>query len=325
MRKTRITQWITAVLVAVLLIGVQGLFTNVILVEKAPVMVYAPEDMKSAFTELLKNASMSSEYKIVITNDESNADISVAYAMENDPQYTKFAFSPFVVGYNTDKDAFKKLKEAETLLPNEFNKDYFEIDLLKVINTVINNGEWTNLGIEDNGKINLFYPDRSTIYWHDFYNFMLLVINGGTYPETDSEMKNAVSTMNTFEASIYTEAVSNLEEKIVKTNGFSINSLYILPEKTLLKLSSDKGENVRLFYPFITSDFNYYYIGRTEIGKNLLSQVSSNFYSKLISSDYRSTEKQLSNDYRSVYDARNVYASKEIPKENFFTIDNTEN
>lgn len=330
MRKARIHQWIGAILVACILLFGGDIFTSMVnsfFSEKTPIYVYGPEDMKSAFEKALSGSDLesSSQYKIVMTSDTSiTPDITVAYGMENNDDYTLFAFSPFVIAYNTDDGCFKALKKAETVVPNEFNNKLYEINLLKVINEVNGAGQWSNLGV-DQGTIKVFYPAESTPYWHDFYNFMLLTINGGKYPQTETEMNSAVRTMTKFVESNYTESVSSFDEQIERTGGFAKNILYIIPEKTVKNLSNDHAEDTRLFFPLATSNFNYYIIGNSDIGKTVIAKIPSSTYEKLKSNNYRSTSVyELGDVYRSVYDERDVYRSVEIPVENFFTTDFSE-
>lgn len=318
MRGKRIAQWILTIIIAAGLIYGEG-FIQQLFAEKSPLTVYAPEDMKDAFKSALSNSDLSSQYKIVMTDTENGADIIVGYGKENDESYTQFAFSPFVIAYNSSDSCFKSLKKASTVVPSEYNDKFYEIDFLKVIDEVIEEGKWENLGLSDQGTIRLFYPAKSTVYWHDFYNFMLVTVNGGAYPKTTDEMTKAVEKIDLFEKSYCTEAVANFDEKIERTSGFSENTLYVIPEKTVYKLANEHDEKTRLFFPLVTVNFNYYVKGVSENGKTVISSFSDKFYSKLEYRDYRNKNAyELGDDYSLVYDERDVYQTIEIPKRNFF-------
>lgn len=319
MRGKRIAQWILTIIIAAGLIFGESFFSS-LFAEKAALTVYAPEDMKDAFKAALSSSDLSSQYKIVMTDTENGADIVVGYGKEDDESYTQFAFSPFVIAYNTSDSCFKSLKKASTVVPSEFNNKFYEIDFLKVIDEVIKEGKWENLGVSDHGTIRLFYPTRTSIYWHDFYNFMLVTVNGGAYPKTTDEMTDAVEKIDLFEKSECTEAVANFDEKIERTSGFSENTLYVIPEKTVYDLSSSHDEKTRLFFPLATVNFNYYVKGVSENGKIVISKFPDKFYSKLEYKDYRNKNAyELGDDYSNVYDERDVYQTIEVPKKNFFT------
>lgn len=319
MRAKRIFQWVMAIIIASIFLFGEGFFTE-LMKEKTPITVYAPGDMESAFKSALSNSGLSTEYKIVMVNDQNGADIVVDYGKENDETYERFVFSPFVIAYNTSDSCFKALKKAETVVPSEFNKSFYEIDFLKVIDEVIEEGKWENLGLNDHNQIRLFYPAESTVYWHDFYNFMLLTVNGGTYPKTEAEMTRAIQKIERFVKSECTEAVTSFDEKIERTDGFAENAFYVIPEKTVYDLTKDHNKSTRLFFPLATVNFNYYVKGVSEAGANVVNNLYNKSYSKLEYYDYRSEYYyELGDDYSKVYDERDVYQIIEVPKENFFT------
>lgn len=320
MRAKRLSQWILTIVVAMVLIFGENAIKQLFFTEKTPITVYAPESMQSAFKKAL-SASDLSNCKIVMTDDKSKADITVDYGKENDSRYMQFAFSPFIIAYNTDDDRFKELKNAEILVSSEYNKKLYEIDFLEVIDEVIEEGKWKNLGVKDIGTIRLFYPAETTEYWHDFYNFMLMTVNDGKYPSTETEMEKAVEYVERFINSEYTEAVVDFSERLNRTDGFCEKCFYVMPEATAKQLSNDKSEYVRLLFPLQTTYMYYYVIGNTDNGKSVVNAIKgSDFFYKLKGNNYRSTEYyELGDVYRSVYDERDVYNLIEVPKENFFT------
>ncbi len=319
MRGKRILQWVMAIVIASIFLFGEGFFVE-LTKEKTPLTVYAPADMESAFKAALSNSGLSSDYKIVMVEDMNGADVVVDYGKENDETYTNFAFSPFVIAYNTSDSCFKALKKANTVIPSEYNKSFYEIDFLKVIDEVIEEGKWENLGLNDHNQIKLFYPAENTVYWHDFYNFMLLTVNGGIYPKTETEMTRAIEKIERFIKSECTEAVTSFDEKIERTDGFAENTLYVIPEKTVYALSKDHDKSTRLFFPLATVNFNYYVKGMSEAGSNVVNSLNDKAYAKLEYCDYRNKNYyELGDDYSKVYDERDVYQIIEIPKENFFT------
>lgn len=327
MRAKRLGQWICVIIIAATLVFGENFIKNVFLTEKTPVTVYAPKKMESAFKKALMSSDLSN-CKIVMTDDPSKADICVEYGKEDDSRYMKFAFSPFVIGYNTSDSRFKELKNSEIVVPSEYNNKFYEIDFLKVIDEVIEEGQWKNLGVKEQNTIRLFYPAEKSEYWHDFYNFMLVTVNGGKYPSTAVEMNKAVEYVERFINSDCTEAVADFYERLNRTDGFSENCLYVMPEAVVKQYAYDKSESVRLFFPLYTTYMNYYVIGNTDNGKSVVNAISKSdsFFSKLKSNDYRSTANyELGDCYRSVYDERDVYNLVDVPKENFFNGNFTDN
>lgn len=325
-RKKRIIGWIVWLVFAFACIladkfNLQKLLDSISLFkEKIPLTVCVPNDMEKAFKVAFKASGLSSDYKIEFTS-EPNSNISVSYGKENDPTYTKFAFSPFVIAYNTDTDYFDALKESKVLIPSEFQKNYSEIDFLKVINEVIEEGSWSNLGIEDLEKIKVFYPSKESIYWIDFYDFMLVTVNNGIYPKTEQELQKSVETIDRFINSPYTEEVSDFHEQVSRVGGFPESAFFILPEKIVFDIYNSISSTgsicrIRILYPTATVYFNYYVKG-DDLGNSVISAFeTSKFYSKLHdTTSYRSTQNSniYINSRNYIEDERNVFNVIKIP------------
>ncbi len=314
MRKKRLIFWALCICISLIL----GYINDEYYKEKANLVVYAPEDMKEAFSVALKEAGLNSNYRIAITTEKEKADICVDYGKENN-SYTKFAFSPFVVSYSSDENHIKDLKKDGVLIESEYytSEKYYDIDFKKVVDEVIEEGKWENLGVDDKklSTIKIFYPAESTIYWDDFYDFMLVTVNNGTYPESIEKLENAEEYVGRFLKSSFTEPVTDFEEQVVRTNGFPESSFYVFPEKLGFQVSSDTGNYTRFFYPTSTVNFNYYLKATTDLGKRVVNSIDdSDFYEKLNDKEYRS-KSETSIDaglFTKVHDSRDAYKVVEV-------------
>ena len=314
MRKSRIIFWIVCIMCAILLIKGQK-FTDDIFKEKTLVKVYAPEaeDIEKALDSVLWKSGLWKEYEIVIVQDIKYADIIVNYAKSADSTYSKFAFSPFVIAYNVNADYYKELKKAKTLISSEYNKDSYEIDFLKVIKEVLNDGEWANLGIRNLEKIKIFYPSKEPCYWNDFYDFMLITVNNGSYPKTNAEMQVAQDIIKQFEESPYTEAISDFYVKAERVGGFPTNVFWVLPEKKVFDLTMQLNKTARILYPTRTIYFNYY-IKTNELGRKVMENAENNsFYEKLQHEFYRSERKSQIPTRDAVYSEKDTFNIVDIP------------
>jgi len=313
-RKGRIITWVISLVLALVLWNSETFIHNTFFKEKTILTINAPSDMKSAFKKAFNKAGLRSNYIMLIT-DENNADVCVEYGKKDVEGYTKFAFSPFIVAYSTDSSCLNKLKKAETILPSEYDEKYNEIDFKKVVNEVITEGLWKNLGLEKLNTIKVFYPSRDSIYWQDFYDFMLVTINDGVYPNTEDELKKAEEIIKKFENSICTEPVSDFDDKIIRTGGFIQTAFFVMPEKTAIELADNNSEKGELLYPIHTVYFNYYIKGN-EIGNQVINHFEkSDFYRYLICNEYRNKfdSKITLNSNELIYGERNVYNVITIP------------
>lgn len=314
MKKGRIGLWIFCIILSAGLLFADYAKDNIVIPEKTPIYLYAPEDMTAAFQRAVLVGDLSSTHKLITTKDIEKANIVVGTVKEDDPEYEKFAYSPFIVGYY-EKDSYAdKLKKSGLLSESIYNEssDYLEIDFLQAVNAVIKGESWEKFGLDGIGKVKIFYPDKSTIYWTDFYDFMLVTVNNGKYPKTDEEMKKAVQTIEAFEKSEYTEALINFDEKLERLGGFTKDVFWILPEKLISDLAYG-NYHTNLLYPKTTVYMNYY-IKYDEVGKklkpyyNLTGFIGENFYAKLNGSLYRTPEDSvLGNISDYVYYERDTY------------------
>lgn len=313
MRKGRIWSWIAAIIAALVLSLGEGFFET-ITAEKNPLYVYAPSDMETAFKRALKCAGLIGEYTIVMTDDMSQANCVVQTGKEFDSEYTKIAYTPFVVAYNKSDSNIKKMVKSGLLEEAFFDNDYHEINFNKVVEEVVEEGKWENFGLKDLGTMKVFYPAPETEYYCDYYDFMLVAVNGGIYPKNESDLEKAMEQIKRFEQSNYTEAVTDFEEKFDRVGGFMENCLYLIPEKVAGDLAGRNSQYGRLFYPTTTVYVNYY-VKVDELGSKLVEvfdisgTVNGNFYDYLENENYRNSwDNTLESAMSSyLYEERDVY------------------
>jgi len=321
MRKRRIISWILSLICAFILFHGEEWFKNVT-AEKPQLYVYAPADMEEAFMRALDYSGMKHDgYKLLMTHDVSKANIVVEMGKEFDSEYTKILYSPFVVAYSSEDKNLKNMRKAGMLQDAFFNDDYKEINFNKVIEEVAGEGEWENLGVKDMGKMKVYYPAPGTKYYTDYYDFMLVTVNGGSYPKNETDLQKAMEQITCFENSDYTEGVKDFSEKVDRAGGFTENILYLIPEQEVNKIANSARKSVRLFYPTITVYANYY-IKADDIGSKLVAILDQdgtflgNFYDYIAGELYRSDWRNvLSFSASYLYGERDVYNVLHLEKD----------
>lgn len=275
---------------------------------KEALIVNAPEDMEDAFSAALKKTDLKNDYKVVITSDEK-ADISVGYNKEKDGTYTKFAYSPFVIGYDDEKSTYESLKKAKILRKSKYG-DFYEFNTLKLVNAVIDGKSLKDLGFPV--EITIFVPSENSEYWTTFYDFMLITVNDGSYPEDSGTIEKSQQKIEEFLNSKSVKSVTDFNSQILRTDYFSEGALYIVPEQKVMSLSYEayrKSSEARIFYPVSTVNINFYLKANTENGKKLLSEIdSSKFFYKLRDTFYRSDAYEEINISSYVKDERDAYS-----------------
>lgn len=320
--KKRIVVWIFAILIGIVMVKYSNYIESKTKpVEKQNITVCAPADMEKAFKRALSFSSLKDTHRIVMIEDK-NADICVDYAKQNDEQYQKFAFSPFIVAYDTDSDYFNDLKKANVCVQARYDKNNYEIDFSRIIEEAIGQGEWSNLGIANQGKIIIFYPDETSEYWNDFYDFLLVNANNGEYPENEQDMEKAEEIVKQFVESKYTEDISDFSEQVTRTGGFPSTVFYVLPEQKAAQICYEQSIYSRFLYPQYTVYMNFYVKGN-DLGKQVISAFETNdflygsFYYKLKNEYYRTVNNsKLGTIYSNIYDGRDEFNVVKIPSQN---------
>ena len=280
-RLYRLLLWTLAIFIAFLSTQIYKYF----FVAKTAIVVDGPSDMLSAFKSALKQTDLKN-YKIVLDNSEP--DLIVSYAKESDQAYKQIAFSPFVIGYTNSGKLEKKLKKSNTLTESKFSTENYDLDFSKVFCAIINNDDLDELGF--NNDLVIICPSDSSIYWHDFYNFMLITGNNGVYPNSQEE-ETVKERISKFFSSSHVRMTNNFEIQLVNTGGFSDKVLYIIPEKTLIEVSHDKDYYCKILYPLNTVNFYYYIKSFSSNGEQLLSKITDkSFIKKMHSNSYRTNE-----------------------------------
>lgn len=319
MRKDRIKQWVCVALVGILFVSIgQWIKNRPKSTEKQALTVCAPSNMEDAFEDALYFTNLKDSYKIVMT-DDSNSNICVDYAKQDDKSYQKFAFSPFVVAYNKEDKYLDKLKSTNVCVKSNYDKDYYEIDFFRIIEEATGDGKWENLGIKDQGNIKVFYPDKETAYWNDFHDFLLVNVNDGKYPKNTLELENAEKVIQQFLDSKYTEGITDFNEQVQRTGGFPSSVIYVFPENIGKEICSNENVYARFYFPTTTVYLNYYVKG-DELGKQVIAKFEKetffhNFYEQLKYESYRSVKySKLGETSSYVYDERDVYNVVKIPE-----------
>ena len=264
----RVSCWILFLIISFAFFWGEGWYKNAT-ADKKPLYVYAPEYLEGAFKIPLKCSGLNNEYEIVMTKDISQANIIMDTDKEFDSDFFKIAYSPFVVIYSQEDDNLKNMTKAGLLQEVSFNKDYKEINFNMVIEEVIAEGKWENLGVESQDTLRVFYPAPGSKYYTDYYDFMLVTINGRIYPRNETELKSAMEKIKLFENSAYTEGIEDFGEKLLRTGGFLEDTLFLMPEQEAERIDSKHKEYGRLFYPTVTVYVDYY-IKADELGQKLV-------------------------------------------------------
>lgn len=300
----RITVWLLILLVSLTCWGLAKIdWASIKKEERTEICVNAPQDMEKAFNSALKSANLQNDYKIVIT-DSSSASITVVEGGANEEEYQKIAFSPFVCAMSRSISS-RKMQKAGILEKSQFDSNEQVMDLYDIIIKVISGISWDYINVKDQnghslGDIIVYYPDESTTYWNDFYNFMLVTLNDGEYPKDETQLQHAEDIMQKFFDNKNTIAVTDFAERVARNGGFTANSVYLIPEKLVTDLSNELSKQVEILYPKYTTYYSYYICCAVddEVASSIVENLSNGgFYKCLSRKIYRSNYVQNVNEF----------------------------
>lgn len=307
--------WALGIAVGIVLL----IINNIFLIPKTErqnrteILVNAPDQMHEALTQTLKDVRLDDEYVLKFT-DSAQANFTVNQGLNAKGEI--IAYSPFVAVFNSDKDYIKDLKSQEIFIKSEVDSEEFDFDFKKVIDQIIQ------------GKTNfkVYYPAQNSVYWKEFYSFLLFTVNDGYYPKSGTSMENAVEAVEKFLNSKNAEPIN--EQALIRNSGIPKNSIYFMTYVDLARLYKISSlQSFQIMYP-TSVVYHSYYADYDETGKVLFDSLYE-AEKGLLATKYHAGYDNLCSAYyntlysNGVYDfsdsshgKRNIYNGVEIPNSN---------
>lgn len=214
---------------------------------KTTIYVNAPKNMHTAFTETLIDTGIDSEYKIEFTNEVSKANFIVRQGEKEEGEL--LAYSPIITVFNGSWELYDEYKEKQIFVESQVDEYEYDLDFKKVMDDIL---------LGQNSDIKVYYPDRNSEMWDEFYDFLLLTINDGYYPK-DKEMEYAKSRVEAFLDCKNTQPINI--SGIEKLSGLSKNDIYFMTYADFANLNNYSLQNsYRIMYPKAVVYHNYYAI-----------------------------------------------------------------
>lgn len=315
--------WALGIAVGIVLLFIQ----NVFLVPKAErqnrkeILVNAPENMQAALEQTLKDVRLDDDYVLKFT-DSKQANFTVNQGLNAKGEL--IAYSPFVAVFNSDKDFQKGLKSQEIFVKSEVDSNEFDFDFKKVMDTIV----------QGESSFKVYYPAKDSVYWDEFYSFLLFTVNGGYYPKNGTNMEEAVNTVEKFLNSKNAEPIN--EQALIRNSGISKNSIYFMTYVDLARLYRISSlQSFKIMYPTSVVYHSYYadfdetgkvlFDALYEAEKGILAVKSHSGYDNLCSAYFNTLYSNGVNDFTgNGVGQRNIFNGVEIPQSNV-TINNSIN
>lgn len=287
-------------------------------VQPTEILVNAPESMHGAFQTTLKDLRITDEYVLKFT-DSKNANFTVTEGADAEGEL--LAYSPFVAIFNSDGDLENQRIQEEIFVQSQSDSNYNDFNFKKVIDNIVS-GSDTNLKV--------YYPAKDSVYWDEFYNFLLFTVNDGYYPKNESDMANAQDVIEKFLNSKNAQPTDTTAIK--RNNGIPKDSVYFMTYVDLANLYNSTGlKNYKIFYPTSVVYHNYYasFDKKGELLFNFLSQTGKGLfgyentgYLNLKINYFHTLYTNSTNNFDKYSGFRETFNGVEIPKTNV-TVNNS--
>ena len=232
----------------------------------------------SAFEDIIDEQDNKSAFKknfnLVIEDNIKKADFiltSDLNAIDTTKEYETLGYTPLILLLNT-KTA-KNLSQDFITLEDDRSGSY-TCEFKMVIDAILNNKGWKSLGKKDDNRIIIYCPKKDTLEGKLFYDFLLITLNNGKYPEENLEeiKKNADAFLSSKQV-VQTDAVS----KVLNLSGnLNENNIYICFEADLLQARNN--DDFKFAYPSLTVVKKAYLQYNGENGKKLKEIFDNNSF-----------------------------------------------
>lgn len=304
MRIGRLVFWISSLIICTSIIYWNHKQENAIpYEEKNPINVYCVEELQEDVKKMLEKSSLGETNRVVFINNKEDAEFVLTDEITStDTDYTKIGWSPLIVAFDdTNEDTLKKYEEKGYILKNE--EGGYDIDFEKVIEAVLLD-EWTE---------KIYCPTLDTREGELFYQFLLINVNSGKYPENEQQIKQCIQKVKDFLGSdvvVKCDAMERLYKKrTVK------NELYIIFEKGLEGIRNN-DYHFEVSYPSNTVLYEYYYFCQGEHKNEIVEVIKSGWDRckiEKIMLNYSIRHEKRKNAYSSYFKEQDGFSYVAIP------------
>lgn len=210
---------------------------NKMIGEKQIILVYCIRSQQEFLKDKLEKFGL--EVKFVENKKGADIILTDEVSEEEKYQYQRIAYTPLVIGVCAELD---RTSELIHYLSGEKDTCYME----QLIEDVV----------QDHFKYSIYCPKGDSIEEKIFYNFLLLTVNKGKYPQNKEQMESAKEKVNSFleKPNVYRVDMAKwLQEK----RKLNFDEVCICYERDLMDMV--EAEKCKMSYPKRTVLYELYY------------------------------------------------------------------
>lgn len=274
--------------------------TKIESIEKKQIEVLVDENLREGFEDVVKLPFIKLFYDTTYSEDNKNTYLTLTTDIEKIDQsrdYEIISQSPLIfmmkdaMDFNEVSIAYNKkgflLSDSKI---KTSNNDTITCDFTKVVDVVIDNGNWSDLGGEETEEIIIYCPKLDTVEGKLFKEFLVRSFNNGLN-ESNQKIEKKIQMFFESENVIQTEVYHKLQllkDNVLQNailvgfehdllnfyNNYNQDFVFIYPQKTILK-------NIYLQMNAEDETFNKNFLKEYQVLKNIHTIFNEDYYYRL--------------------------------------------
>ena len=283
----------------VLVIGGADVVSKIEAIEKKQIEVYVDENLREGFEEVVEFPLIKLYYESSYSENTKNTALTLTTDIEKidkSREYEIISQSPLIffmkdamdfneVSISNNKKGFllseSKIKTSDN--------DTITCDFAKVVDAVIGNGKWSELGGDETKEIIIYCPKLDTVEGKLFKDFLVRSFNNKkeSYEEIEKKIQMFFESENVIQTDVYNK-LQMLKDNVSQYaifvefehdllnfyNNYNQDFVFIYPQKTILK-------NIYLQMNSEDETFNKIFLEKYKIIKDIHNIFYENYYYRL--------------------------------------------
>lgn len=232
---------------------------------KITICINVPYSMQKSFQDTVK--IMGNKYILKFT-DSLDANFIVEEG-NCDSMGEFIAYTPFVAVFNLGENLREELIGKEVFIKSNIDSENYDLDFKKIMNQVL----------DENCSFDIYIPEKTSVYWKEFYTFLVITLNDGNFPKDIELLEETQEKVHSF-----------LNSNKIKYTNYSINNI---PKNSILFITyldlaeiynNMETKDILIMYPKDVVCHNYY-ASFDEKGKILFDLLTNTHHSIFIKTD----------------------------------------
>lgn len=269
--------------------------------DKTTICVNVPYSMQKSLKDIVN--LMGGKYNLKFTNSLDANFIVEEGGCNNVGEF--IAYTPFVAVFNLEENLQYELIREEIFIKSRIDSQRYDLDFKRIMKQVL----------DGNCSFNIYIPEKTSVYWEEFYIFLVITLNEGIFPKNIENLEEIQEDIQSF-----------LNSDKVQYTNYAINSIkkdsiVFITYLDLAELYENiETQDILIMYPIDVVCHNYY-ASFDEKGKRIFDLFTDSYRSIIIKTDNMGHYILNKNYFNTVY-TRGVpqFTKKDIGKRDSYKV-----